>query len=137
MKILALYSSAINFQHRLFPNERRMELVGRNSDCDIKLDGEVVGSDSKGISKHHAVIANIGTDEKPDIHIKDLGSRNGTWVTVGESEEIDLRTLLGRESQINLGQLFRFGRVKFVIIEADKIPSGAGGDHTEMIEPPK
>ena len=134
---VVLYSSARNFQHPLFPNGRRIELAGRDSDCDIKLDGEAVGDDSKGISKHHAVIANVGTDEKPDIHIKDLGSRNGTWATVEEDKEIDLRKLPGRESQINLGQLFRFGRVKFVIIEADKIPSGAGGDHTEMIEPPK
>jgi len=48
-------------------------LVGRAQDCDIKLPAESIPSP---ISRHHCVLA----FEPPQLRVRDIGSRNGTFV---------------------------------------------------------
>jgi len=48
-------------------------LVGRGQDCDIRLPAESIPSP---ISRHHCVLA----FEPPLLRVRDIGSRNGTYV---------------------------------------------------------
>jgi pSer/pThr/pTyr-binding forkhead associated (FHA) protein len=65
-------------------------LVGRKEDCDLRLD-------SKSVSKLHCVIVNSGNK----IHIRDLGSTNGTRVngmrirraTLGENDNLSIANI--------------------------------------------
>jgi pSer/pThr/pTyr-binding forkhead associated (FHA) protein len=58
-------------------DQRGRYVIGRGDDCDIQL---TAGSNLLGISRHHCVLAY----DPPSIRVRDLGSRNGTFVN-GES----------------------------------------------------
>jgi eukaryotic-like serine/threonine-protein kinase len=51
---------------------RRRLIVGRDPDCDIVLTGE----DGGGVSRQHCLLV----CEPPSASVRDLGSRNGTYV---------------------------------------------------------
>jgi hypothetical protein len=53
--------------------DRGRYIIGRAEDCDIVLCG---AEDSLGVSRHHCVLAL----EPPVLRVRDLGSRNGTFV---------------------------------------------------------
>lgn len=50
----------------------RRFIVGRSQDCDIVLRGEAAAS----LSRHHCLLA----VDPPAVSVRDLGSRNGTYV---------------------------------------------------------
>jgi pSer/pThr/pTyr-binding forkhead associated (FHA) protein len=83
--------------------------VGRGAAVDVRLDDE-------GLSRRHFVVLREGED----YIIKDLGSRNGTWVdgerAVSARLEEDHRILAGRTQ-------FRFSKQR---------PAAANGAHASM-----
>ena len=64
--------SIISTQTNIFEKlkSKRQITIGRNSDCDVMLEGETV-------SRYHATIRVLGDGS---YSIKDLGSRNGTFI---------------------------------------------------------
>jgi len=59
-----------NLDCREYTLQRRGQyVIGRAHDCDIRLVGE-------GVSRHHCVLA----FDPPRLRIRDLGSRNGTFL---------------------------------------------------------
>jgi pSer/pThr/pTyr-binding forkhead associated (FHA) protein len=72
-----------SLQGKKFVLEKRGRyVVGRAEDCDLQL---LEGEGLAGISRHHCVLA----FDPPQLRIRDLGSRNGTFVN---------HTLIGRRS---------------------------------------
>jgi eukaryotic-like serine/threonine-protein kinase len=54
-------------------DQRRRCVAGRGSDCDVRLSGE---ARDQQISRHHCLL----DIDPPYIRVKDLGSRNGTFI---------------------------------------------------------
>jgi len=81
-----------------FPLDKKRILVGRSQKCDFFLDEAFV-------SKEHAEI----TVHSQWIHIKDLGSTNGTFIDSGEVQE----------ANVKLNQWFRIGYLKFFLKEGN------------------
>lgn len=75
--------------------------IGRNSDCDIVLDSETV-------SRYHATIRDIGNGI---YTIKDLGSRNGTFINGSKAKGI-VKISLSDKIYIGKHQLSLKGKVK-------------------------
>lgn len=66
-------------------NERGRYVIGRANDCDIRL---AEGLYSQSISRHHCVLAL----DPPGLRVRDLGSRNGTFVNgenIGQREGLE------------------------------------------------
>jgi pSer/pThr/pTyr-binding forkhead associated (FHA) protein len=63
--------------------KRGRYIVGRAEDCDLCLSG---GSDLINVSRHHCALE----VEPPGVSVRDLGSRNGTYVN---GELVGRRTL--------------------------------------------
>jgi pSer/pThr/pTyr-binding forkhead associated (FHA) protein len=63
--------------------KRGRYIVGRAEDCDLCLSG---GADLASVSRHHCALE----VEPPGVSVRDLGSRNGTYVN---GELIGRRTL--------------------------------------------
>jgi len=96
--------------------ERTYFMIGRAEDCDIRLPADYESSD---VSRHHCVF-DIGP---PSVLVRDLGSRNGTYVNdekIGrrplhqEPEEADLNDCPACElhdgDEIRVGKtIFRVG----------------------------
>lgn len=58
-------------------------VIGRSHDCDIQLPSTLEFLD---ISRHHCLLE----IEPPDVHVRDLGSRNGTYLNgmkIGQRQE--------------------------------------------------
>jgi pSer/pThr/pTyr-binding forkhead associated (FHA) protein len=91
-------------------------IIGRADDCDIRLPGDYWHSD---ISRHHCVLE----IDPPAIRVRDLGSRNGTYVNgqkIGQrppqqtAEAADSRMFADRElkegDEVQVGrEVFRIG----------------------------
>lgn len=59
--------------------------IGRSADCDIRLPGD---RGHRDVSRHHCLL----TINPPSIRVRDLGSRNGTFINgarIGSPEHID------------------------------------------------
>jgi eukaryotic-like serine/threonine-protein kinase len=67
-------------------------IIGRASDCDIRLPPSIAHAD---VSRHHCMIEIQG----PNIQVRDLGSRNGTFVN---GEKIGQRPLTQPVEQADL-----------------------------------
>jgi hypothetical protein len=66
---------------QLFPIEEESTLIGRDGDCDIQLV-------ESAASRKHALLS---VEENGRVILRDLGSRNGTWVAGRRIEEVTLR----------------------------------------------
>jgi eukaryotic-like serine/threonine-protein kinase len=55
--------------------EPRQCVIGRGSDCDVQL---LLPDDARfgNVSRHHCELE----IDPPTVHVRDLGSRNGTWL---------------------------------------------------------
>jgi eukaryotic-like serine/threonine-protein kinase len=65
--------------------KRGRYVIGRADDCDIQLSG---GQGLMGVSRHHCVLA----FDPPTLRVRDLGSRNGTFVNaekIGQRMAVD------------------------------------------------
>lgn len=82
--------------------EKQRTSIGRDDSNDISLDDELV-------SKEHAVIEVLATEDKVDFLIQDLKSTNHTFVN---DEPIDLHKLKD-------GDLIRIGMIDFRFISQD------------------
>jgi len=93
----------INTQTDIFEKlkRKRQITIGRNSDCDIILDSETV-------SRYHATIRAIGDGT---YSIKDLGSRNGTFIN-GKKVKGIARISLTDKIYIGRHQLSLKGKAK-------------------------
>jgi len=80
---------------------KKQVTIGRNSDCDIVLDSETV-------SRYHATIRDIGNGI---FTIKDLGSRNGTFINGSKAKGI-VKISLSDKIYIGKHQLSLKGKVK-------------------------
>jgi pSer/pThr/pTyr-binding forkhead associated (FHA) protein len=94
-------------------------VVGRADDCDIQLPPDFAHAD---VSRHHCLLR----IEPPVVHVRDLGSKNGTFVNgenIGQRqlnqniEEADLRAFRERDAkdgdEIRLGgTVFRVGVIE-------------------------
>lgn len=54
-------------------DDNRTWLIGRSAECDVHVPGDLEFLD---ISRRHCLVAVNGTE----VHIRDVGSRNGTFV---------------------------------------------------------
>lgn len=82
-----------------FPLREGIQTIGRASDCDIALV-------SASVSKRHAQIELSGTQ----IHVRDLGSKNGTFVD---------ETRVEHPVALRDGARLRFGTLEVVYRAAD------------------
>lgn len=82
--------------------EKQRTTIGRDAANDISLDDELV-------SKEHAVIEVISTEEKIDFFIQDLNSTNYTFIN---DQPVDLHKLKD-------GDLIRIGMNEFRFISQD------------------
>jgi serine/threonine-protein kinase len=57
--------------------ERTMLILGKEEDCSLRLPKD---SDHRIVSRHHCLL----DINPPDVRLRDLGSRNGTWVNAEE-----------------------------------------------------
>ncbi|MCD6521334.1 FHA domain-containing protein [Candidatus Calescamantes bacterium] len=73
--------------------------VGRSSECDIKITGDL------HVSRHHALI--IFEEEENKFYIKDMGSKHGTFVNGRKLEEGELKELKDGD-HIRLGKSITF-----------------------------
>ena len=125
MKV-TLFCPQSRYQHPLFLNGKRTELIGRNENADICIK-------CREVSKIHAILVNIGTDDEPVPLLRDLGSRNGTHV-----QGVDLRDLPKKEATLELGWFFilSHNNIPYMIVDAANIPEGEidSDDHTMQIE---
>jgi pSer/pThr/pTyr-binding forkhead associated (FHA) protein len=63
-------------------HDRTVGAVGRGDDCLLRLPSNLAHMD---VSRHHCLL----TIDPPSIHVRDLGSRNGTYVNglkIGQRE---------------------------------------------------
>lgn len=75
-------------------------IVGRDADCDLILE-------DLSVSRKHAEILVAGGR----VQVKDLGSRNGTFV---EGDRV-------AEARLSMGQIVQFGELAFRLRECDKL----------------
>lgn len=87
-----------------YPLHAGVQRLGRAQGCDLRLD-------DPSVSREHAELT-LSDDE---IHVKDLGSKNGTWV---EGKRVSERT------RLHPGIRIRFGRLDF-ILRTDSMPMPA------------
>jgi pSer/pThr/pTyr-binding forkhead associated (FHA) protein len=69
---LTAKSGALDGKEFRFEGRRKI-VIGRGDDCDIFLPG---GLEFIYASRHHCVITVAGSE----VRVRDLGSRNGTWL---------------------------------------------------------
>jgi len=105
-------------------------LIGRSSDCDIQLPTTL---EFMEVSRHHCVLK----IDPPSLEVRDLGSRNGTFINgenigqrrsrefPGASEEGTWHTLKEGD-ELRLGSLILRVEVS-VKPERQKVPEPAGG----------
>jgi len=85
---------------------KAVTVVGRGSDCDFVID-------DPSVSRRHAEFRIVETE----LHIADLGSRNGTFVT----------EMLIQTSRVKPGDVVRFGNTAFKVAELKTISDGSTG----------
>jgi|SRR6516165_4512021 serine/threonine-protein kinase len=105
-------------------NRRGHYVVGRAEDCDICL----CGGDLSSVSRHHCEL----DVDPPGISIRDLGSRNGTFVNEAllgcRAEPDPIKDPRRRDSflayELNDGDEVRLGRLVFRvrIFETNNLP---------------
>jgi pSer/pThr/pTyr-binding forkhead associated (FHA) protein len=79
-------------QARDFPIDKPEFLIGRGSDCDLRLR-------NSSVSRHHCIIRTSGTD----VTLVDLGSINGTFVN-GQRMRSQLELHSGDELRLGTSQ---------------------------------
>jgi len=104
---LALVSTRLEITHLAFRLQEGTFVLGRSTDCEL-----VVPFDS--VSRRHAEIA----VENGKVHVRDLGSRNGTFI---DNHRI-------RSGTLDVGRHLRFGSIAFVLQQVD----GVLAEHEEM-----
>jgi pSer/pThr/pTyr-binding forkhead associated (FHA) protein len=88
--------------------DRGRYIVGRAEDCDIVLSG---GMDALGVSRHHCVLAL----DPPTLRVRDLGSRNGTFVN---------GVCIGRRQCSEPGDSELDGNAEFLLHDGDELRVG-------------
>jgi pSer/pThr/pTyr-binding forkhead associated (FHA) protein len=111
--------------------QRGCYIIGRADDCEICVAGDLIS-----ISRHHCVV-NV---EPPIVSVRDLGSRNGTFVNgdlVGRRSPTDppddaglhddfMNFELNNGDMLRLGELvFRVGIVEVATHEERRVPARA------------
>ncbi|MBN2144249.1 MAG: protein kinase [Candidatus Aureabacteria bacterium] len=95
-------------------NEPVICMIGRAEDCRIVLPDS---SENKGVSRHHCLLDIV----PPKIHVRDLGSSNGTWInemniaSLSDLKNGPARNHTQRDSVLKDGDRFRVGKNLFEI----------------------
>lgn len=98
------------------PINTPITIIGRSPECELQLEDE-------GISRRHA---QLEISEEGQAVLRDLGSRNGTWVN---NQKIEAPTTLKSSDQL------RFGSAQFIIHVADAKPATSAETITTNIQP--
>lgn len=119
--LISVYQGGLLWKEYAFYKEA-LCVVGRAEDCDIQLPPDC---DHADISRHHCLLE----IDPPHIQVRDLGSRNGTYVNgekIGQRpsdvspEEADLSQFEAHEMKD--GDVVRVGNAVFlvgVVLDAD------------------
>lgn len=110
--MIAAELSVVGGKHtgQVIPLNRRKFLIGREQDCQLRPNSEMV-------SRHHCVFS---LDEF-SVRLRDLGSTNGTFVN---GTRIQKETVLATGDHVVIGNLeFRFG-----ILAGKSVDSGSNAD---------
>src|SRR5579862_8615841 len=82
-------------ERREFKVRHDKAVIGRNKECDIQIGLEVV-------SRQHSEL----TQKEDVLHVRDLGSSNGTWVNKKRIQE----------SELHAGDTLTVGPVIFTVV---------------------
>jgi pSer/pThr/pTyr-binding forkhead associated (FHA) protein len=86
-------------------------VIGRARDCDIQLPGDCFHAD---VSRHHCVL----DIAPPAIHVRDLGSRNGTFVNgvrIDDSADEQPEAPVADGLDLKDGDQFQLGSTAFQV----------------------
>lgn len=105
-------------------------VVGRAADCDIHVPNDL---DHGDISRHHCVLE----VNPPDLRVRDLGSRNGTFVNGVKIGQRSLERPMGESSrtcpsaarELKKGDEVRVGNT---LIQVGVDPSGAAAPFVDV-----
>ncbi len=105
--------------------------LGRGSDCNIRFPGSVGHAD---VSRHHCMLE----IDPPDVQVRDLGSRNGTFVNgekIGQRPEfqspddVDSRAFAARG--LHDGDVLKIGHTEFRVEIDDPARPSTPTNHPE------